>query len=81
MADPTRDAETVTPAADAAPAASVVVDGLPPENRTAGIVPDVPIAPPEAVVAGEPVPTTPRRSAASGRCSRAARASSSSASC
>ncbi|TFF12845.1 ABC transporter permease [Cellulosimicrobium funkei] len=63
MADPTRDAETVTPAADAAPAASVVVDGLPPENRTAGIVPDVPIAPPEAVVAGEPVPqsTAPKR--------------------
>lgn len=63
MADPTRDAETVTPAADAAPAASVVVDGLPPENRTAGIVPDVPVASPEAVVAGEPVPesTAPKR--------------------
>lgn len=58
MADDIRDAETVTPAADAAPASSVVVDGLPPQNETRGLVPDVPIASPESVVAGEPVQTS-----------------------
>lgn len=63
MADDIRDAKTVTPAADAAPAASVVVDGLPPQNKKSGIVPDIPIASPEALVAGEPVPasTAPKR--------------------
>jgi peptide/nickel transport system permease protein len=58
MADHLRDSETVSPAADAAPAASVVVDGLPAQNDTPGIVPDIPIASPEAVVAGEPIPAT-----------------------
>ncbi|GAA1407396.1 MULTISPECIES: ABC transporter permease [Oerskovia] len=58
MADDIRDAETVTPAADAAPASSVVVDGLPARNETRGLVPDVPIASPESVVAGEPVQTS-----------------------
>jgi peptide/nickel transport system permease protein len=58
MADHLRDSETVSPAADAAPAASVVVDGLPAQNETPGIVPDIPIASPEAIVAGEPIPAT-----------------------
>src|SRR6478752_1848455 len=63
MADDIRDAETVTPAADAAPASSVVVDGLPARNETRGLVPDVPIASPESIVAGEPVQpsTAPKR--------------------
>ncbi|WP_237841600.1 ABC transporter permease [Cellulosimicrobium cellulans] len=41
MSDNTRDTEIVTPAAAAAPAATVVVDGLAPATTTEGIVPDV----------------------------------------
>ncbi len=48
--DDIRDAEIVTPAVDAAPAASVVVDGLPPQQRTPGVVPDVPPTTPDQFV-------------------------------
>ena len=52
--DDIRDAEIVTPAVDAAPAASVVVDGLPPQDKTSGIVPDIPITTPDEVVSAPP---------------------------
>lgn len=52
MADHIHEAETVSPAADAAPAASVVVDGLPPRNTTPGLEPDIPSSTPGAL-AGE----------------------------
>jgi len=53
MADDTREAELVTPAADAAPADTVVVDGIAPPDTTPGIVPDVPLGQDQGV---PPVP-------------------------
>lgn len=61
MADDIREAQAVTPAADAAPAASVVVDGLPPENHTPGIEPDVPITSPDAFAVASTDGPAPKR--------------------